>query len=289
MRDPAAGLARNGAVASGFSRGCSRRPEAPKTPACLGPATTAAAGVRDRGRTASEGDRMKQTLKGIDEIQWWHRVPLGDGRFTPGLSDVSRLEDVFLFPSLDLTGKSVLDIGCWDGYFSFRAEQRGASRVVAMDDPDVRWGGTDGFDFLHDHFRSRVEFVKRSIYQPLDEQFDVVLCYGVLYHVNDPLTAAINAFQMSRDIVAFEGLILDVPDPILLLLPPGSVNNDPTNLYMLSTGWLNTVAELNGFEIVTHFQQTQQRGATIYRRVRDAVPGYPAYCYSLPPKNAPAH
>ncbi|MBK7368621.1 MAG: DUF1698 domain-containing protein [Candidatus Eisenbacteria bacterium] len=230
---------------------------------------------------------MKGTLKGIDEIQWWHIVPLGDGRVTPGRSDVSRLEDVFLYPALELEGKSVLDIGCWDGYFSFRSEQRGASRVVAMDDPDLRWGGMDGFEFLHDHFQSKVEFVKRSIYQPLQEQFDVVLCYGVLYHVNDPLTAATNAFQMSKDIAAFESLILDVPDPILLLLEPGSVNNDPTNLYMISTAWLDTVAKLNGFERVQHFQQTPQRGATIYRRVKPAVPAYPAFCYSLPPINAP--
>lgn len=230
---------------------------------------------------------MQIALKGIDEIRWWHRVPLKDGRVTPGLSIVSQLEDVFLFPSLDFTGKSVLDIGCWDAYFSFRAEQLGAKRVVAMDDPDLRWGGMDGFEFLHDHFESKVEFVKRTIFQPLQEQFDIVLCYGVLYHINDPLTAAINAFQMSSDVVAFEGLIIDVPDPIMLLLEPGSVNNDPTNIYMLSTAWLNTVAKLSGFELVTHFQQTPQRGATIYRRVRQDVPKYPAFCYSLPPLNAP--
>ena len=230
---------------------------------------------------------MQTALKGIDEIRWWHRVTLKDGRVTPGLSNVSQLEDVFLFPSLDFTGKSVLDIGCWDGYFSFRAEQLGAKRVVAMDDPDLRWGGMDGFEFLHDHFQSKVEFVKHTIYQPLQEQFDIVLCYGVLYHINDPLTAAINASQMSRDVVAFEGLIIDVPDPILLLIEPGAVNNDPTNIYMLSTAWLNTVAKLSGFELVTHFQQTPQRGATIYRRVRQDVPKYPAFCYSLPPLNAP--
>ena len=230
---------------------------------------------------------MQGTLKPMEEIQWWHIVPLRDGRVTPGKSDVSRLENVFLFPELDLSGKSVLDIGCWDGYFSFRSEERGASRVVAMDDPDLRWGGTDGFEFLHDHFQSKVEFVRGSIFKPLEEQFDVVLCYGVLYHVNDPLTAAINAFHMSRDIVAFESLILDVPDPILLLLPPGSVNNDPTNLYMPSTAWLHTVAKLCGFELVKHYQQTNTRGATIYRRVETKSPGYPAFCYSLPPAGAP--
>ena len=230
---------------------------------------------------------MKDTLKPMNEISWWHKVPLGDGRVTPGRSDVSTCEDVFLFPELDFAGKSVLDIGCWDGYFSFRAEQRGASRVVAMDDPGLRWGGTDGFDFLHDHFKSRVEFVRSTIYKPLQETFDIVLCYGVLYHVNDPLAAATNAFQMCRDTAVFEGLFFDAPDPVLLLLPPGTVNNDPTNVYMPSTGWMNTVARLNGFEQVKHFQQNTQRAALRYRRVAAAAPQYPAFCYSVPPLGAP--
>ena len=199
---------------------------------------------------------MKDTLKDMNEIAWWHIVPLGDGRVTPGKSDVSRLEDDFLFTETEFEGKSVLDIGAWDGYWSFRAEQRGASRVVALDDPGLRWGGMDGFEFLHDHFRSKVEFVRGTIFKPLEEKFDVVLCYGVLYHVNDPLTAAINAFQMSRDTVVIEGLIFDAPDPVLLLLEPGSVNNDPTNLYMASSGWVNTVAKLNGFKLVKHAQRT---------------------------------
>ena len=55
----------------------------------------------------------------------------------------------------------------------------------------------------------------------------------------------------------------------------------------LATAWLNTVAQLNGFEPVTHFQQTPPRGATIYRRVTQGVPKYPASCYSVPPLNAP--
>src|SRR6266436_2822961 len=33
----------------------------------------------------------------------------------------------------DLTGKTVLDIGAWDGYFSFEFERRGAKRVLAID------------------------------------------------------------------------------------------------------------------------------------------------------------
>ena len=38
----------------------------------------------------------------------------------------------------DVSGRSVLDIGAWDGKFSFLAEKAGASRVVALD--HYAWG-----------------------------------------------------------------------------------------------------------------------------------------------------
>ncbi len=231
---------------------------------------------------------MKDTLKDMNEIEFWHKVPLGDGRVTPGKVDISELEDAYMFSALNFEGTSVIDIGAWDGYFSFMAEQRGAKRVVAFDDPDYRWGGMDGFNFLKDHFRSNVEFVRGTIFKPLKEQFDIVLCYGVLYRLNDPLTAAINAFQMSKGIVVFEGLMLDVPDPVLLLLEPGAMAGDRSNLYMASTGWLKMVAKLNGFELLGHVQQNPQRGAMMFRAVAPKVPAYPKSCYSLPPLNAPS-
>ncbi|MFT7618472.1 MAG: hypothetical protein ACI97A_002115 [Planctomycetota bacterium] len=58
---------------------------------------------------------------------------------------MATFETLYLFDQLDFQGKSVIDIGCWDGYFSFQAERRGASLVVGFDDPSYRWGGMDGF------------------------------------------------------------------------------------------------------------------------------------------------
>ena len=98
---------------------------------------------------------MRTTSENIDDIQWFHRVTLQDGRVTAGVVDVARHESLYLFDRLAFEGKSVLDIGCWDGYFSFMAEQRGARRVVSLDDPEFRWGGLDGYKFLHRHFQSR--------------------------------------------------------------------------------------------------------------------------------------
>ena len=57
-----------------------------------------------------------------DAIQWFHSIPLGDGVVTKGLAEKALPESCFP----DVSGKSVLDIGAWDGYYSFMAERLGA-------------------------------------------------------------------------------------------------------------------------------------------------------------------
>ncbi|CAG0984364.1 tRNA U34 carboxymethyltransferase [Gammaproteobacteria bacterium] len=236
----------------------------------------------------------------MENIQWFHSVRLKDGRMTPGLTDIAQKESLYLFDCLDFKGKSVLDLGCWDGYFSFMAEQRGARRVVSLDDPDFRWGGVGGYNFLHRHFESRAEWRKGSIYDLPDERFDIVLCYGVLYHVNDPLTAMINSFQAALDEIVFEGMFFEDKEPLLWLLAPKEFHDDPTNIYALSTGYMEKVAAMCGFERVEtkmpHYAGTRLRRlfrrvrpgydrATLrFRRVADMTPGYKASCFSVAPK-----
>lgn len=236
----------------------------------------------------------------IEDIQWFHQLTLKDGRVTPGQVDIARHEHLYLFDRLELKGKSLLDIGCWDGYFSFMAEQRGARRVLSLDDPDFRWGGLDGYNFLHRHFESQAEWRKGSIYDLPDERFDIVLCYGVLYHLADPLAAMINSFQAALDEVVFEGLIYDDPQPTLFLLAPRELDGDPTNFYTMSTGYVEKVAAMCGFELVDrqmrHYAATAlrrslrkpqprtDRAAMRFRRVAEQTPAYEASCFSVAPK-----
>src|SRR5689334_19854227 len=72
-----------------------------------------------------------EELRGLVESVpvWWHAIDLGEGVVTPG----TRAWTMETLGVTDLTGKTVLDIGAWDGYFSFEAERLGASRVVALD------------------------------------------------------------------------------------------------------------------------------------------------------------
>ena len=91
----------------------------------------------------------------------------------------------------DLTGKTVLDIGAWDGFFSFEFERRGAKRVFAVDTYAWDHGGFDCFKAAHEYFNSKVEYRRMDVHE-LDPQaigtFDLVFCAGVLYHMRNPLT-----------------------------------------------------------------------------------------------------
>jgi tRNA (mo5U34)-methyltransferase len=151
--------------------------------------------------TAEERRRYLESMVAANEIGWWHSIDFGDGVRTPGYKTPERLEsEVAQMRLPDLHGKSVLDIGAWDGFFSYEAERRGASRVVALDhfvwclhtpkqhqyvdrcrregiqpkpyeevpeiwDP-VGLPGKQGFDIAHDVLDSKVESVVADSWRP---------------------------------------------------------------------------------------------------------------------------
>lgn len=119
----------------------------------------------------------------IEAIRWFHRIDLGDGVVTPGLDDTPAKLQRIQLPQ-DLTGKSVLDIGAWDSFFSFEAERRGAKHVTAIDSycwSDEGWGGKQGFDLAHSHLNSQVKPRHLEVEQLSREELgghDVVLFWG---------------------------------------------------------------------------------------------------------------
>ena len=88
----------------------------------------------------------------------------------------------------DLTGETVLDIGAYDGFYSFEAERRGAAHVVAADNWAWTWPGSDAqrnFDLAHDVLQarsSRSSCRSRTVSRHRGGHLDVVLFLGVLHH-----------------------------------------------------------------------------------------------------------
>src|ERR1700757_4441868 len=92
----------------------------------------------------------------MDAIRWYHQIELRPGLRTPGLADPPARLGMLSLPD-DLSGRGVLDVGAWDGFFSFEAERRGARRVVAADSHAWRDRGKGGFEFARRALQSRVE------------------------------------------------------------------------------------------------------------------------------------
>ncbi|WP_425229925.1 TIGR04290 family methyltransferase [Sphingomonas sp.] len=129
---------------------------------------------------------------------WFHNIELEQGVFTAPdhfLGDYPRFKFARFAGALpaDLSGKSVLDIGCNAGFYSVEMARRGAARVLGIDS-DERYlaqarlaSATLGFDLKN----GGVEFRNLSVYDvgALGERFDLVIFMGVLYHLRHPLLA----------------------------------------------------------------------------------------------------
>ncbi len=90
----------------------------------------------------------------------------------------------------DLTGRTVLDIGCNAGFYSVEMKRRGAARVVGIDSDD-RYLAQARLASAALGFADSVEFRNLSVYDvaQLGERFDLVIFMGVLYHLRHPLLA----------------------------------------------------------------------------------------------------
>ena len=126
---------------------------------------------------------------------WFHNIDLGGGVFTAPdhfLGDYPR--DKFsgfahAIPA-DLSGKTVLDIGCNAGFYSVEMKRRGAARVLGIDS-DERYLAQARLAAEALGFAGSVEFRNLSVYDvgALGERFDLVIFMGVLYHLRHPLLA----------------------------------------------------------------------------------------------------
>jgi len=142
---------------------------------------------------------------------WWHSIDLGDGVVTPGRvynSYLTRLAELLLPERLD--GQSVLDIGAWDGFMSFEAERRGATRVVAY---DLMPADHFGFALAKGLLGSRVEYVQGDVYDMkrslFGGGFDLVIFCGVYYHLRHPLLALERIHEVCEGTLLLETQVLD--------------------------------------------------------------------------------
>ena len=173
----------------------------------------------------------------VADLRWHHSIDLGHGIVTPGQDNSPRKLRRLKLPE-SLAGKSVLDVGAWDGFFSFEAERRGASRVLATDSYSWNgshdWGDKRGFDLAKQALNSRVEEKEIDVLELSPAAigtFDVVLFLGVLYHMRHPLLAMEKVASVTSGMVVLETVVdlLSTRRPAMAFYPFNELGQDQTN------------------------------------------------------------
>ena len=172
----------------------------------------------------------------VDELRWYHQIDLAPGVRTPGINNPTEAIHRLGLPA-DLSGRTVLDIGAWDGAWSFEAERRGAKRVLATDEfswDGPGWGKKAAFELAREALGSSVEDRTIDVFDLSPETvgtFDVVLFLGVLYHLKDPVGG------LERVASVTDGMaIIETEVDLMMLRRPAArfyahteLNADPTN------------------------------------------------------------
>lgn len=241
-------------------------------------------------------DPDAELREAVERIRWFHSIELRPGLVTPGADATAERVDVLRLPA-DLRGRTVLDVGAWDGFFSFEAERRGAERVLATDsfawDGSNPWSSKAGFELARRALGSGVEDETIGVLDLGPErlgQFDVVLFLGVLYHMKHPLLALERVASVTRGTLIVETHV-DLAlsgRPAMAFYPGHELDLDPTNWWgpnvaavcaMLTVAGFDRVEVVSGGGLPYRLARTLRRtprylGALARRRARP--PEHPA-------------
>ena len=205
---------------------------------------------------------------------WFHNLRLKGIQTAPEhfLGDYPHLKYVRFRDTIpaDLTGKTVLDIGCNAGFYSMEMKRRGAARVVGIDS-DEHYLRQARFAAQTEELA--IEFQQMPVWDvaALEEKFDLVIFMGVLYHLRHPLLAldlihehvckdlllfqsmqrgGKNAIQLESDYGFEENAIFDQPDYPKMHFIEESYCDDVTNWWVPNRACVEGMLRSSGFEIL---------------------------------------
>ena len=209
-------------------------------------------------------DEIKKIIASVPEqtnnvFTWYHSFRFGNV-YAPGT--ITSLQYQMWVSSLipeNLKNKTVLDIGTADGFYSFLCESRGAKKVVAVD-----WTEFPGFSAAHKILDSKVEFRKLiidesnlgfadlkqkiSTMNEIKEKFDIILLFGVLYHLPNPVMVFKTLANITHEMLLMSSHIIDSKEPAMYYYPEGSLTpGDTTNWWVPTPSCLIDIGKRLGF------------------------------------------
>jgi len=158
-----------------------------------------------------------EILAGVERLKpWFHCISLAPDILTKMVSNAdepldhprSTWEIISQCLPQDLSGKSVLDVGCNAGFYSVQAKQRNAARVVGLD--------VQRHEIRQAHFVRRaldldIEFRRMSVYElspRLIGQFDITMALGLVYHCKHLVLAFERLFQVTKELLILETAVI---------------------------------------------------------------------------------
>jgi len=217
-------------------------------------------------------DQIRQRVTELGE--WFQNVKLDGIETAPHhfLGDYPSLkwrQFAHAIPA-DLTGKTVLDIGCNAGFYSVEMKRRGAARVLGIDTDETYLAQAR---FVAEVSATSIEFRQMSVYQlaELREKFDLVLFMGVLYHLRHPLLALDLLYEhavddllvaqsllrgstgvpsLEKDYPFRETAVFDRPGYPVMHFVEHRYSHDPTNWWIPNRACMEAMLRSAGFEIL---------------------------------------
>jgi len=191
--------------------------------------------------------KIKEEIrKRIGAVSHWEHTINFHGITTPGRISQETEDWIAQCLPADMRGRRVLDIGAWDGYYSFLCEQRGAD-VTAIDiSPKHR----EGFDAAKEILQSQAKYYIISVYdiEKLEGMFDYVLFFGVLYHLLHPILALQKIREKCEGKLFLESSYILTPSSTARFV--WTESEDPTMYWRFSATCLKRMCKLAGFKDV---------------------------------------
>ena len=199
----------------------------------------------------------------IKELEpWFQHIVFPDGTEVGNW----RTEETaaILTEGIDLTGKTLLDVGCMSGAMSMLFEQRGAE--VTGIEPDYHYYKQAcllreifGLEFItayrslnsvHDSYFEKIEYGEDDA----GEQFDIVVMAGIYYHLQNPIEALHQAWALTGDALLIEGQIIPGDKPIAEFIL-GEYDGDGSNWWFPTMpcllDWCRTLDNVAKIEDIT--------------------------------------
>jgi tRNA (mo5U34)-methyltransferase len=223
---------------------------------------------------------QRESARGLDFSEdllakgWYHSFEFADGSVIDGYMQLAvQKERYSRYPIPDnLSGKRLLDIGAWDGWFSFEAERHGA-QVMAIDCVEV-----PTFQQIHRRLESKVDYRVLDFYElPAAGlgKFEVVFFLGVLYHLRHPLLALEIVCGLTTDVAIVESFVIDAETwkehqdaiPTLEFYETFELGNQYDNWSGLTVGCVLAMCRAAGFvRVELMFAGGNYAGAACYRK-----------------------